>query len=409
MSACLVCGADVAPALDLGRMPMSNAFRAPGDSVEEFLFDLRLGHCVDCGMVQLMHRVPADAMFHADYAYFSSTSRGMAAHFRAFGRWLVEEAAPDGAGPIVEIGSNDGILLAPLAEAGETVIGVEPSANVARAATDRGVPTEIAFFGLETARRLRARLGPARAVVGANVTCHVEAIHDYVAGVAHLLAGDGVFVFEDPWLGTIVEQTAVDQIYDEHVFYFAADPLARLAAMHGLELVDALAQPVHGGSMRWVMAPAGRRRPSDRLARVRAREAGLGLRGRQALGASLAAFAGRATAVRDELRATLERLKRKGLSLAGVGATAKSATTLNWARIGPDLLDWISDTTPAKQGRLTPGMRIPVVPQARFVDGPPDAALLLAWNHDREIRQAFAWYAERGGRWITYVPAVRVG
>jgi methylation protein EvaC len=222
-------------------------------------------------------------------------------------------------------------------------------------------------------------------------------------GVVRLLTDDGLFIFEDPYVGAILEQNAIDQIYDEHVFYFSAASVHALAAAHGLALVDITAQPVHGGELRYVLARAGRHAPSLRVDAWLAREAGAGLGAAD----TYAAFARRAVGIRDRLIGAIESAAAAGRRVAGYGATAKSSTIINYCGLGAAQIAFIADVTPGKQGKLTPGAHIPVRPPEYFRANPPDEAVLFAWNHEREILAKESWFAAGGGRWLTYVPDVR--
>jgi methylation protein EvaC len=225
-----------------------------------------------------------------------------------------------------------------------------------------------------------------------------------LAGVDALLAPDGVFVFEDPYLGDIVARNSFDQIYDEHFYLFTARSVAEMAVRNGLSLVDVERIPVHGGEVRYTLARPGGRPVSDAVTALLAEEDANGL----ADLTTLAAFATRVGKIRDDLVALLTDLKAKGERVVGYGATAKSATVTNFCGIGPDLVEFITDTTPAKQHRLAPGSGIPVRPAGDFADPYPGHALLFAWNHAEEIRANETAFAAAGGRWIMYVPDVHI-
>lgn len=402
MPNCLVCTATIDPFIDFGRMPMANRFLLPDELADEFFYNLAVAHCSSCQMVQLVEQVAPERMFHDRYAYFSSTSQHMARHFAGFAEQLLgmSSAAPF----VVELGSNDGIMLEHLRAGGARVLGVEPSANVAAVAQARGLATAVAFFDDALVDALLAEHGPADAVVGANVLCHIAEIDAVFAAARRLLAARGLFVFEDPYLPAILEHVAFDQFYEEHVCYFRAASVQRLAARHDLQLVDLHPQAVHGGSMRYVLAPTGTRAVHARVDQALARESALGLDSP----APYAALGGHVATLAERLRATLEQLRREGKRVMGYGATAKSATMINFAGITPALIESICDTTPAKQGRLSPGAHIPVVPHANFVERYPDVALLFAWNHAAEIFAKETAFTAAGGRWLTYLPEFRL-
>jgi methylation protein EvaC len=404
MPNCLVCAATIDPFIDFGRMPMANRFLLPDELASEYFYNLAAAHCCACQMVQLVEHVPPERMFHEQYAYFSSTSQHMSRHFAGFAEQLLGILDAGSSPFVVELGSNDGIMLEHLRSGGARVLGVEPSANVAAVAQGRGLATVVAFFDGALVDELLRKHGPADAVIGANVMCHIAELNAVFAAARRLLAPRGVFVFEDPYLPEILERVAFDQFYEEHVCYFRAASVQRLAARHDLELVDLHAQPVHGGSMRYVLAPTGTRVIHARVGEALARESALGLDGSE----PYAALGGHVVALAQRLRTTLEQLRGEGKRVMGYGATAKSATMINFAGITPELIESICDTTPAKQGRLSPGAHIPVVPYAKFVERYPDVALLFAWNHAAEIFAKESAFTAAGGRWLTYLPEFRL-
>jgi methylation protein EvaC len=399
----LISGAKTEPFLSFGRMPIANGFLEPKDLANEYFFELEVGYCPDSHMVQLTQLVEKERLFHDHYAFFSSTSRRMAEHFQRFANGVREQHLEDSSNAfVVEIGSNDGIMLQNFASAGIPHLGIEPSENVAEAGRARGVNTLSAFFDEALAERIQDEYGQADAFLGANVMCHIAAIHPVAAGIRKLLKPKGVLVFEDPYLGDIIEKTSYDQIYDEHAFYFSVASVSHLFGLHGLELVDVEPQPVHGGSMRYVLGHRAAHPVSERVIRQEARERELGLHDPE----TYARFADRVRRSRDELVELLGDLKRQGRRVAAYGATSKSTTVTNFGGITPDLVEYISDTTPIKQGKLSPGVHIPVAPYERFCREPPDYAVLFAWNHAQEILAKEKDYLERGGKFILYVPRV---
>jgi methylation protein EvaC len=327
----------------------------------------------------------------------------MAAHFEALAGQIRTRHLDDNPF-VVEIGSNDGIMLRHLAGAGIRHLGIEPSANVAAAARANGVNTVSEFFSEALADCIISEHGHADVVAGANVMCHIPALHSVVAGIAKLLKPTGVLIFEDPYLGDIIERTAYDQIYDEHAFYFSVTALEFVFAQHGLEIVDVEPQSTHGGSMRYTVGRRGRHTVSAATSAQRAKEQALGLGNCD----TYAAFRQRVERSRVELMALLRKLQQSGKRVAGYGATSKSTTVTNYCGITPDLVEFISDTTPIKQGKFNPGTHIPIRPHADFRSHYPDFALLFAWNHADEIRANERAFVAAGGQWIVYVPRVMV-
>ncbi|MFI0793579.1 methyltransferase domain-containing protein [Micromonospora rubida] len=401
---CRVCDGNVHEFLDLGRQPLSDAFREPDSDATEFFFRLAVGRCESCTMVQLTESVPREKMFHEEYPYHSSGSAVMREHFAGTARRFLatELAVPDPF--IVEMGCNDGVMLSTIQRAGVRHLGFEPSGRVAEVARAAGVRVRTAFFEDSTAAQVREAEGPAQVIFAANTMCHIPYPDSIFRGVDALLAPDGVFVFEDPYLGDLVAKTSFDQIYDEHFFLFSAHSVRAMAEHYGFELVDVERLPVHGGEIRYTLARAGRRTPSAAVADLLAEEDARGLSGM----ATLRGFAASVMRVRDDLVELLRRLRTDGSRVVAYGATAKSATVTNFCDIGPELVSYVCDSTPAKQHRLTPGKHIPVRPPTAFRDPYPDYALLFAWNHADEIMANEEEFRRSGGRWISYVPNVRV-
>lgn len=403
MTQCLICNSDIEPFISFGRMPIANGFLTQAQIPEEQFFELAVAFCSSCTMVQLTELVTPEKMFHENYAFFSSTSTRMATHFAEFAR-DVRSKYLDASSFVVEIGSNDGIMLQNFAREGMRHLGVEPSANVGAAAMAKGIRTITRFFDEQLAREIVAEHGQADAMLGANVMCHIPTLHSVAEGARILLKPRGVLVFEDPYIGDILERTSYDQIYDEHAFYFSVSSLTVLFAKHDMEIIDVAPQEVHGGSMRYTIAHRGAREVSSAVLRQRAHEKALGLGD----SATYDALRLRIEASRDRLMATLRELKTTGKRVVGYGATSKSTTVTNYCGITPDLVEFISDTTPIKQGKLSPGAHIPVRPYSEFAKNYPEVALLFAWNHAHEIMEKETAFRAAGGKWLRYVPEVEL-
>jgi methylation protein EvaC len=400
---CRVCGGAVSPFLDFGRQPLSDRFLRPEETDEQFFFRLAVGCCAECTMVQLLEEAPRELMFNEGYPYYSSGSSVMRKHFAETAHELLARELNRADSFMVEIGCNDGALLGTISEAGVRHLGFEPT-GVGEVAKAKGVRVRAEFFEAQTAARVRAAEGCADVIYAANTICHIPYLDSVFAGVDALLGPSGVFVFEDPYLGDIVRQTSFDQIYDEHFFLFSARSVLVTARRFGFELVDVRHLPVHGGEIRYTLARAGARTLSSSVGALLAEEDRQGL----ADVATLRRFAADVAKIREDLVVLLTRLRDEGRLVVGYGATAKSATVTNYCGIDQSLIPYICDTTPAKQGRLTPGMHIPVRPSEGFSDPYPDFALLFAWNHADEIIAKEQAFRRSGGKWIIYVPEVHL-
>ncbi len=401
---CRVCSGTVREFIDLGRQPTANGFLLPSEVAGEFFFRLAVGACQECRMVQLLEEVPQELRYHAGYRYHASGSAAHRSHFENDAKRFLrtELTGPDPF--IVEIGCNDGVMLSTISTAGVRHLGVEPSGDVADLARAKGVRVLSAFFDEQTAADIRIRHGVADVVFGANTICHIAHIASVFRGIDQLLGPNGVFVFEEPYLGTIIEQMAFDQIYDEHVFYFSVTSVKEMAARFGFELVDAERIPLHGGEIRYTIARPATRAPSESLAELLAQEQAGKLSEEQ----TFAQFGSNVARIRDDLVTLLTDLRAEGKRVVGYGAPGKSSTVTNYCGIGPDLVPFVCDSTPSKQGHLIPGSHLPVRPPSEFSDPYPDYALLFAWNHSKEIMAKEEDFRASGGKWIRYVPEVEV-
>jgi methylation protein EvaC len=385
-------------------MPIANNFLLPGQFDDEYFFELQVGFCANCRMVQLMELVDREKMFHDHYAFYSSTSTRMALHFGDLADTVCQDYLRGTDPFVVEIGSNDGIMLRHFANRGIRHLGVEPSSNVAEVAMNKGMNVISEFFDDDLARRIVREYGQADAVLGANVMCHIPYLHSVVQGIKTLLKPDGLMIFEDPYLADIVQKTSYDQIYDEHAFYFSVASVSYLFDLYGLEVIDVESQDVHGGSMRYVIGHRDAHKIASSVPRQLAREKEMGLYQPETYEALRKNIEGS----REELVGLLRDLRRRKKRVVGYGATSKSTTVLNYCGITDELIEFTSDTTPIKQGKFSPGVHIPICAYQRFEKDYPDYALLFAWNHSKEIMAKEKRFRSLGGKWIVYVPKVEV-
>lgn len=401
---CRICGeGDLTPFLELGVTPLANAFVDPvRENDVELRFPLEVFRCETCGLVQLSVAVRPDILF-GHYLYMTSASAPMVEHFAALAEEIVRRFAPRGSF-VVEVGSNDGVLLKPLHQRGAKILGIEPAANLAARANAEGLETWTEFFATTVARQVVAERGRARVVVANNALGQIDDLIDVATALATLLDNDGVFVAEVPYLAHLLERVEYDTIYHEHLSYFAVAPLEKLFSQAGLELFDVRHLPTHGGSIRIYVGRPGAHDPTAELAAARAaeRDAHLGD------AATYARFAERVAASREALRALIDDLVREGHRIAGFGATAKSCTMLHYCGIGNDTIDFIGDSTPLKQGLLTPGKHIPVRPEAAILEEGADRVLLLAWNYADAIMRRHTDFIARGGRFVHPIPLARL-
>jgi len=373
-------------------------------SMEPF-YPLHVFVCHQCFLVQLGQFVSPDAIF-SEYAYFSSYSDSWVDHARRYADMMITRFSLNGASKVVEIASNDGYLLQHFVRCGIPVLGIEPAANVARVAIEKGVPSLVRFFGTATARDVAAEQGGADVLLGNNVLAHVPDLNDFVAGMKIMLKPRGVVTMEFPHLLRLIEGNQFDTIYHEHFSYFSFTTVEKVFAAHGLTLFDVEELPTHGGSLRIYARHAqdGTKPVTDRVAALRARETALGFE-------RLEYYAAFGEKVKETKRSILEFLiaaKREGKRIAGYGAPGKGNTLLNYCGIRTDFLDYTVDRNPYKQGKYTPGTHIPILHPDRIRETRPDYLFLLPWNLKEEIMQQTAYIREWGGRFIVPIPVVKV-
>ena len=396
---CRVCANKIDPFVSFGKMPIANGFLKKEQFENEYFFELATAFCDRCYSVQLVTQPDPKLMFHDNYAFFSKTSKSMQVHFQKYADWVLNNYLKKEDPFVVELGSNDGILLENFSKKKIRHLGVEPSANVADVAIKSGINTEVAFFNNDFANKIKEKSGKADAILAANVMCHIPDLIEIGKASKTLLKEDGVLIFEDPYLGDMINKVSYDQIYDEHVFIFSALSVKNIFDISGFELIDVLPQETHGGSMRYVLCKKGIRSISENVINTIKVEKELGLD----KSLTYERFKNNCEHSKDKIISTLKKFKKEGKKIVGYGATSKSTTILNYCNIGPDLIDFISDTTPIKQNKYTPGMHIPVKPYEDFLKYSPEIAVLFAWNHRKEIENKEKKFIDNGGKFISHI------
>jgi SAM-dependent methyltransferase len=392
MRSCRSCGgARLELFLSLGELPLADALlRDPSEP--EARFPLDVAFCPDCALVQILEEVPPQRLFVDNYLYFSSFSDALLEHARTHAEGLVAERGLGPGSLVVEVGSNDGYLLRHVAAAGVPVLGIDPAPDQADAAEAAGVPTVREFFGIDLARRLGRR---ADVIVANNVLAHTPDLNGFVAGLAELLADDGVATIENPSVEDLVERGAFDTIYHEHFSYLSSTSVAALMDRHGLTLFRVEAFPdLHGGTRRWWVSRSQPVEESALEALAHEAEAGVDQAG------FYRSFGERVEALRDRLTGMVAGLPR----VAAYGAAAKGATLLNYCGLGTDAVEFVVDRNPHKQGRFMPGTHQPIRPPEALLEEQPDAVLLLAWNFADEVIAQQGAYRGAGGRFLVPIP-----
>jgi SAM-dependent methyltransferase len=405
---CRHCGAPLRLSLvDLGTAPPSNAYLSVAAlEAPEAWYPLRVLVCTDCFLVQTADFARASELFDARYAYFSSYSSTWLEHARRFVEDMVARFALDERSRIIEVAANDGYLLQYFKARGIPCLGIEPTASTAAAARGRGLEIVAEFFGVPLAGRLLATGQQADLMVANNVLAHVPDINDFVRGFALLLKPAGIASFEFPHLLRLIEHSQFDTIYHEHFSYLSLLAVQRIFAAGGLQVFDVAELPTHGGSLR-VLAQrsgTGARPVTAAVGELLGRERSAGL-------ATAGFYAGcqpRLEALKDAFLRFLLDARTQGLQVAAYGAAAKGNTLLNYAGVRSDLVRFVADRNPAKQGHYLPGSRIPVVAESVLQQQRPDYVLILPWNLKTEVQQQLAYIRDWGGRFVTVVPRLEV-
>jgi len=354
--------------------------------------------CLHCGLIQVADQIPADFFRH--YLYVPSGAATMHTHFRDLADVLAKEAGRTGL--IVDIGCNDGLLLAACNGLGAKTLGIDPAENIAEMARSRGVNVHIAYFNPETADEVRKKHGSAKVIVTTNTFNHIGDLHTFMKGISMLLSDDGTFVIEVPRAKEMLEIAGFDNIYHEHVSEFSLLSMVKLGAFFGLEVTDVHRLPhIHGGSMRvFFSRSSARKKAAPVVAEMLEEEVSAGMLDRS----RYVEMAKRVDAMGEELRGILSDLKAKGLKIAGYGASARGNTVITYFGIGRQYLDFLVDKNPLKHGLYSPNTRIPIKPVEAIETERPDVLFVLAWNFFDEIKQQQTAFLARGGKFVVPLP-----
>jgi len=403
MRSCLVCAsADVEEVLDLGETALANKFLTREElSKPEPKYPLRLGFCRNCTHAQLLDIVPPAEMFE-DYLYISAASDTLKDHLYEISDVVVARRRLGERDLVVDVGCNDGTLLRGFRRHHVRTLGVDPARNLA--ARDSEIERYVGFFGPDSAKEIVAKWGQASVITLTNVFPHIQDLRGFGKAVKTVLAPGGALVIEAVYLTDLFEQDAFDTIYHEHVSYWSLGPMVRLFQDMELQVVSAERLPVHHGQLRVFVQRKGEAQPNRSVSDLLAEEWAKGLRDRR----TYQAFSERVMLIKQSLLRTLRDLKAAGKRVVGYGAPAKGNTLLSFLEIGPDLIEYIVDRSPLKQGLYTPGTHIPVVRTERLLEDQPDVVLLLAWNFVDEILRQQTEYRRRGGKFMVPVPTVRM-
>ena len=395
---CKVSGLKIKPFMSFGRMPMANGFLSKKNFKKEFFYKLQVGFNKKNYLFQVDDHPKSPSIFNNQYPFYTNKSLYMTEHFRKYFIWAKKNFLKTKS-KVIEIGSNDGTFLKNFKKHNFIHLGIEPSKNVANFAKKRGLKVLNKFFCYKEVVKLKKFKRNTDLICAANVICHIPNLNDVIKSIDTLLSDRGVFVFEEPYLGSMFKKTSYDQIYDAHIFMFSVHSVRSIFKNKGFDLIDAIPQKTHGGSMRYIIARKGARKIKNNIKVLLKKEK------RQKLNKinSCLKFKKNCIKSRDNFRKKINKLQKEGKSICGYAASAKSTTALNFCKIDSKYIDFIADSTKEKIGKFTPGTHIPVVSIKYFRENYPDIAVLCSWNHKKEIQQKERGFKKAGGNWITHV------
>lgn len=403
---CRVCKSDkLFEFLSLGRMPIPNGFLTADElDKKEPYYPLKVCVCETCWLVQLSYIVSSREMFK-NYLYIPSTSSTMLEHFKTFAKELIKKYSLSSKDLVIDIGSNDGALLGFFKEHEIKVLGVDPASNLVQVARLKGIETMDDFFTPVLAEKIRKEKGKAKIITATNVVAHIDNLHSLCQAINTVLHDDGLFVMEFPYLLDLLDKNEFDTIYHEHLSYFSFKPLNVLFEKHNLKIINIKRIPVHGGSVRIYVAKKSSLLNQEKTVLEFINQEKLRKLDKKS---TYEDFTRRVSSIKRELKNYLKQLKIQGKKITGYGASAKGNVLLNYCKIGPELINFIVDSIPYKQGRFTPGTHIPIYPENRLEKEMPDYCLLMAWNFADEILRKQIKYREKGGQFIITIPYLRV-
>ena len=397
MNKCKVTAENLVSIMSFGKMPIANGFIDKNSFEKEFFFEMEIGFNEKISLLQLVDHPKPEAMFNKNYPFFTSSSKYMISHFKDYSQWINQNYGSN-LKKIIEIGSNDGTFLKNFNNTNIESIGFEPSLNVSEEAIKQGINSKNSFFNLESVEEEKKFQGQTDVICAANVICHIPDLENLFKSVDKCLKQKGLFIFEEPYLGSMFEKISYDQIYDEHIFMFSTSSVQKICKLFDMELIDVLKQETHGGSLRYVCARKNAYSVKNNVSFFLGEESKNNLDNIT----SCLHFKKNCENSKKNLVNKLLAFKEDNKKICGYAATSKSTTILNYCEIGTDVIDFICDTTPEKIGKFSPGKHIPIKSMDYFYENYPDVAFLFAWNHKNEIFEKEKEFSQKG-KWIAHV------
>jgi len=377
---CKITKKKIKPFMTFGKMPIANGFLRKNQFKKEYFFNMEVGFSKEISLFQLNDHPAPKQMFNKNYPFFTSSSKEMVKHFKSYANWIKNKYKRN-LKNLIEIGSNDGTFLKNFDDKKINLIGFEPSKNVCEISKKNGIKTINEFFNFKNVRKLKNLKNKVNIIAAANAICHIPDLISLIKGIDFLLDKKGLFIFEEPYLGSMYKKQSYDQIYDEHIFMFSASSIKKIFEEYSFELIDIIPQKTHGGSMRYVVGRKGLSHISNNVKKILREER---IKNIDNIKGCLS-FKKNCEISKKKLLTRLNFFKKKKYTIAGYAATSKSTTILNYCNIGSNYIDYICDTTKEKIGKYSPGMHIPIVSMDHFKKNVPDKIFLFAWNHKKEI------------------------
>ncbi len=395
---CKITNEKLTPFMSFGKMPSANGFLEEKDFDSEFFYEMEVGFSKKISLLQLNEHSNPKKVHNEKYPFYTSSSENMKLHFKNFSDWIKKNYLKSNS-KLIEVGSNDGTLLDNFNNTSIDYIGFEPSKTIADLANKKNIKTLNAFFNQENISETKKFLNNTDVICSANVIAHIPDLKDVILSIDKLLSKKGVFIFEDPYLGSMFSQVSYDQIYDEHIFLFSLSAVKKIFNLFDFELIDSIPQVTHGGSMRYVIGRKNIHKINPRVNSILSKESINQLDDI----ASCIKFKQNCESSKSRIIAQLNKFKNEGKNICGYAATAKSTTLLNYCNFDSKIIDYICDTTSEKIGKFSPGSHIPIVPVSHFHNNFTNIAYLFAWNHKDEIFKKEKDFTKNGGKWFSHV------
>ena len=395
---CKITNEEIEPFMSFGKMPAANGFLDKKDFKNETFYNMEVGFSKKTSLFQLNKFSNPKIIHSANYPFYTASSEYMKTHFKKYADWVQKEYLKSNS-KLIEVGSNDGTFLKNFIKTNIDYLGFEPSQTVANQATKNNVKTINAFFNEENVHDLKNFINKTDVICAANVIAHIPDLKNLIQAVNKLLSLKGVFIFEEPYLGSMFSKTSYDQIYDEHIFMFSITSVKKIFNLFDFELIDVHSQKTHGGSMRYVIGRKNEHTINNRVHEGIINEKKIQLDDI----ISCLEFKKKCESSKEKVMHYLKKIKKEGKKICGYAATAKSTTVLNYCNLNTEIIDFICDTTKEKIGKFSPGTHIPIVPVSHFHKNLPDVAYLFAWNHKDEIFSKETEFLKKGGSWFSHV------